>query len=90
MGLAGVHAASILHARRLRARPHVAAFAVRMWASAVTVAVGPLVGAHLWLRRLRVKAERDALTSLSAPLGRVSVILARRPAGTASWSVPGG
>ena len=61
-----MHAAPILHARRLRARPYVAAFAVRMWASAVTVAVGPLVGAHLWLRRLRVKAERDALATRCA------------------------
>ena len=50
-----------------------------------TAVLSMLLDALLRLHRLGVKAQRATHTLLSASLGRVSVILARRLAGAASW-----
>ena len=83
-------AASIPHTRRLRALPYVASIPVRVSASVVTTAVGPLAGTVVWLSRLMATPERGPLTSLSASLGRPSALVARQLTATASWLCTGG
>ena len=77
-------------ATRPREQPYVASIPVRVSASAVTTAVGPLAGTLVQLPRLVVTAARDALTSLSATMARPSAPVARQLSGTASWLWAGG
>ena len=83
-------AASITYTRQLRALPHVTGIPVRVSASVVTTAVGPLAGTVVWLSRLMATPERGPLTSLSASLGRPSALVARQLTATASWLCTGG
>ena len=83
-------AASILHTRRLCAQPYVASVPVRVSASVVTTAVGPLAGTIVRLPRLMATPERGPLTSSSASPGRPSTLVARQLTATASWLCTGG